>query len=579
MIVLLLFAFLSGIATILSPCILPVLPIVLSGSGGGRKRPLGIIIGFVGSFTIFTLSLSFLIQLLNIPGDSLRFGAVIIIILFGLVLTIPWLQHRFELIAAKLARKGNSGKKGTGFTGGILLGTGLGLVWTPCVGPIMASVITLAVTSSVDKGAFFITLAYSIGTAIPMFAIMMGGRKLLNHFPFLSGNRLKVQKVFGILMILVGISIAFGFDRKFQSLVLDIFPSYGSSVTVLENSDIVRTALDQRSAREPLIMMSGSAPPMFNEVPENGKLGDYGLAPSIVTNGEWLNTDGEALSLNKLRGKVVLIDFWTYSCVNCVRTIPHLRDLYNNYKDDGFEIIGVHTPEFPFERNLQNVQKAADQLQVTWPVVQDNKYAQWRAYNNRYWPAHYFIDTSGSLRYFQFGEGHYYIAEKVVRTLLKEGGNLVSEKMEGGVAHKNESRTAETYLGYKRTTGFASGSTLIEDQKVKYSSGQIPGNGEWTLDGFWTFKSDHIESENSGILELGFYAKNVYLVIEPIGETGWIEVLIDGVKAGDNPDLEDGILKPVESRLYQLINLNKAGSHILNIKVHGKLKLFAFTFG
>lgn len=578
MFILIFFAFLSGIVTILSPCILPILPIVLSGSVGGKRRPLGVITGFILSFTIFTLLLSALVQLLGIPADALRYLAVALLVIFGLVMLIPKLRLLFEIFASKMVKQGNRKQTSTGFTGGIIVGFSLGLVWTPCVGPIMASVISLAITSSIDGGAVLIIISYAIGTSIPMFAIMKGGRTLIKRFPTLTKNTSKIQQGFGVLMILVGLSIGFGVDRKFQSAILDIFPNYGSGLTVFENIEPVKKAIDARNTPSSM-MMSGEAPLSFNVEPEPGVLGDYGMAPEIVTDGQWFNTAGKALSMEDLVGKVVLIDFWTYSCINCVRTIPHLQSWYEAYKDQGLVVIGIHSPEFAFERNGENVQKAMEELGVTWPVVLDNQFAQWQAYSNRYWPAEYFIDATGRIRYFHFGEGGYETSEQVIRQLLDEAGMKTKAMAASKPEAKLESRTGETYLGFKRTEGFSSAEELVENEYREYTSDRSPDNGEWTLDGNWAFTKEYIVNEGDGTLELGFYSKNVFLVIEPVNEEAIVEIKIDGEKAGNTADVENGVLNPDESRLYQLVELAEAGSHVLKLKVKGKVRLFAFTFG
>ena len=247
MTVLLAFAFLSGIVTVLSPCILPVLPIVLSGSvGGGKARPFGILAGFVASFTLFTLALSAIVQAIGIPADAFRFVAIGLLVLFGAVMIVPRFREWFEAATARIANRGNrrkpptegtAGKPArTGFWSGIPVGVSLGLVWTPCVGPIMASVISLALTQRVDGGSVFITLAYTLGTSIPMLAVMLGGRALLNRVPTLARNAGKIQRGFGVLMILVGVAIGFGWDHRFQAVVLSVFPNYGTGLTALEQT-------------------------------------------------------------------------------------------------------------------------------------------------------------------------------------------------------------------------------------------------------------------------------------------------------------------------------------------------------
>lgn len=587
MLLLLGFAFISGIVTILSPCILPVLPIVLSGSVGGKSRPYGVILGFIVSFSAFTLLLSTVVRALNIPPNILRYLAVGFIGLFGLVMIVPKLREGFELLASRISFQRKQGKPTKGFAGGLLVGASLGLVWTPCVGPILASVISLAVTQSVDSGAVFIILTYALGTSIPMLAIMLGGRKLIDRFPALSKNTGRIQQIFGVLMIVVAVSIGFGWDIKFQSAVLRVFPNYGSGLTAIENVEPVREALDERTGEggaEAVNTGGGRLDP--TDESENGRLRNYGPAPELVTDGMWFNLEelgvpssGRINSMEELKGKVVLIDFWTYSCVNCVRTMPHLKSWYETYKDEGFVIIGVHSPEFAFERDPGNVEKAMKDLGVTWPVVLDNDFEQWRAYNNRYWPAHYFIDAEGTIRYYQYGEGEYDTAEKVIRALLKEAGNRPSGRAEKQRTVRLESRTPETYLGYKRSEGFISSQETVPDFPARYTPSRPPENGEWTLNGTWTVTGEYLVPLSEGELELGFNAKDVFLVIDPVEAGGSIEVSIDGKPVTDTPDVKDGILISDESRLYQLVDLEEPGEHILTLKVRDKVRLFAFTFG
>jgi cytochrome c biogenesis protein CcdA/thiol-disulfide isomerase/thioredoxin len=594
MIVLLGFAFLSGVVTILSPCILPILPIVLSGGvGGGKARPFGVLTGFVMSFTAFTLALSAIVQALGIPSDFLRYVAVVLVILFGLVMVVPWLRERFNSAAARLTgRAGTRG--GSGFGGGLLVGLSLGLIWTPCVGPIMASVISLALTQNIDGGSVFITLAYSLGTSLPMLGVMLGGRALLQRVPALTRNAARIQQGFGVLMIIVGIGIGLGWDRQFQATILRAFPNYGTGLTALENTAPVKTALDVRTPAPGTTMQGAAGSGVFRvpaQPPENGGLGDYGAAPALIAGGPWFNTEGIAaaagqtaqggsmpLSLAGLLGKVVIVDFWTYSCVNCVRTLPYLRAWHDAYRDKGLVIIGVHTPEFEFEKTSTNVTRAMRDLGVTWPVVQDNDYAQWNSYSNRYWPAHYFIDAKGRVRYFHYGEGGYEESEKVIRALLAEAGASLGEAV-SAPAPLLEAGTPETYLGYARGKGFASAVAPVADAVVDYKPARVPGNGEWNLSGQWTIASQYAIPTASGSLALGFDAKNVFLVIEPEERAGTISVFLDDKPVGDTVDVKKGAFRPMESRMYQVVGLSTPGPHVLRLEVKGKLRLFAFTFG
>ncbi|MGA2480425.1 MAG: cytochrome c biogenesis protein DipZ [Spirochaetia bacterium] len=616
MIVLLAFAFVSGVITILSPCILPVLPIVLSGGvGGGKARPFGVLAGFVVSFTVFTLSLSAIVQSIGIPVDALRIVAVVLIVLFGVVMLVPWLRDRFEVFTSRIASRGSGGGAAAGgatvvgvggaaprrqirgvprrgFWSGVVVGLSLGLIWTPCVGPIMASVISLALTQHVDGGSVFITLAYTVGTAIPMLGVMLGGRALLNKVPALTRNAGNIQKGFGVLMILVGVAIGFGWDRQFQAAVLRAFPNYGSGLTAIEKVKPVQAVLKAREKSGTGVTAAAEGVFSAPEIaPENGMLSDYGAAPAFVTTGSWFNTEGLSpasgqmaggvsmpLTLESLRGKVVVVDFWTYSCVNCVRTLPYLKAWYDTYRDKGLVIVGVHTPEFEFEKNTANVARAIKDLGVSWPVVQDNDYKEWNAYANQYWPAHYFIDAKGRVRYFHFGEGDYDVSERVIQALLKEAGASV-----GGIVSKPApvlaTQTPETYLGYDRGAGLLTEAKLVPDTASDYAPTRMPGNGEWTLSGKWTITPQYIVPDSTGTLQLGFQAKNVFLVIEPQERGATLAVSVDGKPAADTPDVKLGSLAPSESRMYQLVGQGAAGLHVLRLDVKGKLRLFAFTFG
>ena len=568
MTVLVFFAFLSGIITILSPCILPVLPIVLSGSVGGKSRPWGIVTGFIVSFTLFTLLLSAVVQALNISSDSLRLVALVILVIFGLTLVIPKMQLGFEKLVSGVSRQKPGRGRRKGFAGGLLVGASLGLVWTPCVGPIMASVISLAVTQTVDGGAVLIALAYSLGTAVPMTAVMLGGRRIISRFPALTAKPQRIQRVFGVLLIAVGLSIGFGLDRKFQGWILEVFPRYGTGLTALENSESIRNALEQR------------------RMAESDESSILGPAPEFLLDGAWLNPEGlpegvmddGVLKMEELKGRVVLIDFWTYSCVNCIRTIPYIRSWYDAYSDDGLVVLGIHAPEFAFERSFENLEKAVNDLGVKWPVIQDNQFSQWQAYENRYWPAKYLIDHEGNIRYMHFGEGRYDETEGWIRKLLNEAGYRPGKVSTDIEADEYRSRTPETYLGYRRQEGFNPETGLLKDRQKYYELQDELDNGQWSLEGSWTATGEAVVSDHSGILELQFEAAEVFLVLQPEPGAG-IRVLLNGAAAENTADVKDGMLIPDVSRMYHLIKLSESEKARLRLEIDGKARLYAFTFG
>ena len=331
--------------------------------------------------------------------DALRIVAVVLIVLFGVVMLVPWLRDRFEIFTSRIASRGRAGRGGTvrgaqppdaqpnrgvprrGFWSGVVVGLSLGLIWTPCVGPIMASVISLALTQHVDGGSVFITLAYTVGTAIPMLGVMLGGRALLNKVPALTRNSGNIQKGFGVLMIVMGVAIGFGWDREFQASVLRAFPDYGTGLTAIEKVTPVQAVLKTREPSGNGVTASGRgrvlgagdralrtvcsatmAPPRLRH---EGKLVQHGGASPA--SGQIAEGGSMPLTLESLRGKVVVVDFWTYSCVNCVRTLPYLKAWYDTYRDKGLVIVGVHTPEFEFEKNTANVARAIKDLGVTGP--------------------------------------------------------------------------------------------------------------------------------------------------------------------------------------------------------------------
>ncbi len=561
MLLLIIFSFLAGVVTVLSPCILPVLPVVLSGTLGGRKKPLGIVFGFVLSFTFFTLALSTLVKQFGLSADLLRNLSVLIILFFGISLLLPQVQLLLEGLFTRFASRAPKMNSNTGFWPGLLIGLSLGLVWTPCVGPIIASVITLAATSSVNSETVIVTFAYSIGTAIPMLAIMVFGRNLFTKIPWLLPNTLKIQKGFGMLMILVALGIFFNFDRKFQSYVLEKFPSYGTGLTKIEDTDLVKNQLQNLQKAD----LGGSNSP----------------APDLIPGGLWFNSP--PLTLAGLRGKVVLVDFWTYTCINCIRTLPYIESWYEKYKDKGLVIIGVHTPEFEFEKNPDNLAKAIKDFKLTYPIMQDNNYATWNAYSNRYWPAKYFIDKDGKIRSTHFGEGNYDESEKIIQDLLKEIGVDVKNMTVANPTYNIESRTPETYLGYQKLAGFASNEEIKPDVKFSYSAPEKLPDNSLAYSGEWIVTSGQAMPGNDCFLTFNFSSKNVFLVMRPKGKNpGIVKVLLDGKvvsqEAGD--DVKNGMVKVDQDRLYSLIKLSSPGRHILKLEFQdSNLELYAFTFG
>ncbi|MGA7729688.1 MAG: redoxin domain-containing protein [Chloroflexia bacterium] len=429
---LILFAFLAGVVTIVSPCVLPVLPILLStSSNGGKLRPVGIVLGLAVTFSVVTLAVTAAAEALAVPATWLRIVSIVMLGFFGLALLVPALGAHVEHILSPLARLAGSNGKRSGFGGGMVIGAGLGLLWAPCVGPIMASVIGLTATVGLTPQAVLITLAYSVGTALPMLVLAYGGRGLAMRARKLGPRTNLVKQTFGALTVVACVALFLGADTALQTFTLrNLPPGYTAFLQSFERGDTVEAELDrlQKEAEgsqgsmssvtqaEPTQASATSTP----AVP----LEDMGQAPELTGITQWWNS--EPLTLEGLRGKVVIIDFWTYGCYNCANTRPYVRELYDKYRSQGLEIIGVHTPELSFEYIPENVEKGIQDQKVNWPVAFDPDYKTWRSYDNHWWPAFYFVDAMGRIRYRHIGEGNYENNERVVQQLLEEAKSVSS---------------------------------------------------------------------------------------------------------------------------------------------------------
>jgi cytochrome c biogenesis protein CcdA/thiol-disulfide isomerase/thioredoxin len=573
MALLILFAFLAGIATIFAPCILPVLPVVLSaGISGGKQRPLGIVAGLVASFTFFTLSLSWLTRHLGISPDALRLFAISVILIFGVMLLIPKLLVTFEVWLSKRIPQVNADSTRGDFLGGILIGISLGLVWTPCVGPIVASVISLAASSTVTLTSVFITAAYALGTSVPLLVLIYGGQGMLRRLRSANKAIPKIQMVFGAIMVLTAIAMLFGLDRTLQTSLLAKLPSSISSGLTqhLEQSNLVKGQLKKLKTSDDNSMPSSS------QIVGGASSGlpVLGNAPEFSGITGWLNS--EPLTLASLKGKVVLVDFWTYSCINCIRTLPHVTSWYDTYKDQGFVVVGVHSPEFAFEKEGKNVAAAIKEHGIHYPVAQDNDFATWKAYDNQYWPAEYLIDAQGRVRETHFGEGNYDETEANIRSLLKEAKVSALPTMAPALADTTptDRLSPETYLGLNRRTRLSTDSDPLK-----------LGNNEWNLSGNWQSGNDSITSTAAGdSLSFRFTGKDVYLVMNPpSGSTAKVRVLLDGKEseASSGADVKSGGVEVSEDRLYHLVHLENAGNwHVLTLVFETPgTGAFAFTFG
>ena len=573
------FALVAGAATALSPCVLPVLPAVLgAGVTGGRRRPLGVVTGMVATFTFATVALVYVIDALGLPNDIVRTIAIVTLLGFGGVLLVPGLAARIEALASRLA-PAPARVGGQGFASGLILGGSLGFVYTPCAGPILAGVITVSAAQDFTAGKLAVALAYALGSALVLYAVMLGGRRIADR---MGPYRARVQAAMGAAMIAVAVAISADLDLKFQNAIADDLPAVLVNPSGgIEDSAAVAGELDS-------LRGGHGAPEGGQAEAEAGiDLPDYGPAPDFVDAGEWFNTDGEELSIPELtgEGRVVLIDFWTYTCINCIRTFPYLRAWDRAYRGDGLTIVGVHAPEFAFEREASNVGEAIDEFQITYPVVQDNEFGTWTAYANRYWPAKYLIDADGRVRYAHFGEGEYETTERAIRSLLAEAGedSLGREAREpdAEVADRGLG-TPETYLGAARARGFVSGTIVPGAQRFDpIPAAELPPNG-FAYGGRWRIDEESATAVAGATLNLRFHARRAFLVLAPARGSGRVRVELDGRPiprrlAGE--DVSRGAVRVTEQRLHRLVDLPEAGDHTLTLRFDAGVSGYAFTFG
>ena len=578
MVLLMLFALVAGAGTALSPCVLPVLPAVLAaGATGGRRRPLGVVIGLAASFTFATIALVYVIEALGLPDGLVRTLAIVTLGVFGVVLLVPGLAARLEAWVSRLV-PGPARAGGDGFGSGLALGASLGLVYAPCAGPILAGVITVSAAQDFTAGKLAVALSYAVGSVAVLYLLMLGGRRLADR---LAAHRGRVQAAMGAVMVATAVAMSADLDLEFQSAIADDLPAVLVNPTAeLEESGAVAEELAAVRGNPHAPAEAG-----LEEAAAGVELPDLGLAPELAA-GNWLNTpDGAPLTLAELDSsdRVVLIDFWTYTCINCIRTLPYLRAWDSEYRDRGLTVIGVHTPEFAFEKDTGNVAEAIEANDIAYPVVQDNDRGTWDAFANQYWPAKYLIDADGHVRYAHFGEGAYTETEAAIRSLLAEAGK---RRLGGGVGERDAEtanpgvQTPETYLGWERAQGFA------QPPRPGTSTYSAPGGGrttnEFALDGTWRVDGESATAVADASVELSFRARRVFLVLGSEHGPGRVEVLLDGRPVAGSlagEDVRGGEATVTGQRLYRLVELPRAGDHELELRFEPGVSGYAFTFG
>ena len=552
MLLLLGIGFLAGVVTAISPCVLPVLPILLAGSATDDepRRPYAIVAGLAASFVVFTLAAAWLLDQLGLPETFLRNLALVLLFVLAASLLIPQLGLLLERPFARLGRR-----SGRNLGGGFLLGASLGLVFVPCAGPVLTVITVKAASMHVGLETILLTIAYAAGAAIPMLAIAVGGQRASRA---IRPRAQQVRIAAGVLIAASAVAIVFHLDTKAQTAL-------GDYTTYLQGK-IERNATAQKKLAA---LRGGSGGVARAASPHGRELADYGAAPDFQRISHWLNTPHDRpLTMKSLRGKVVLIDFWTYSCINCLRTLPHVTAWYDRYRTSGLVVVGVHSPEFVFEHDLSNVRGASKRLSVDYPVALDNDFGTWNAYGNQYWPAEYLIDRNGHVRHAHFGEGEYTQTEGLIRRLLAERpGTRLPAAVRKPDQTPHELVTPESYLGYQRLDRYA-GLPVREDKPARYAFPRVLALNELAYAGGWTVGPQRIVAGSGARLRLHFQAQKVYLVL---GGKGRVEKLVDGRPAGTIA--VDG------DRLYTVLSLPKATEALLELRFSRGLSAYAFTFG
>jgi cytochrome c biogenesis protein CcdA/thiol-disulfide isomerase/thioredoxin len=516
-----------------------------------------VVAGLVLSFAVFTLIGSWLLSALGLPQDLLRWIGLVVLGLVGLGLMVPLVGEWLERPFSRLARGRQHSE-----AGGFVLGLSLGLVFVPCAGPVLTAIVVVSANHRYDVSSVLLTASFALGIAVPLLIFAVLGQRLAERMASVRARAVTARRVIGAVLVVtalvVGLNLTDGLQRA--------LPGYTNALqSHIETNATAKQALGRVSGNvaHGALATCTDASPVLQEC---------GPAPAISGISHWLNTPGDRpLTLSSLRGRVVLVDFWTYSCINCQRSLPHLEAWNRAYARDGLTIIGVHTPEFAFEHVTSNVVQAARQLEVTYPIAQDNDYTTWNAYENEYWPAEYLVDATGTIRHVDFGEGQYDQTESFIRHLLVAADPAVHLPRPTDVANltPDQPTTPETYLGYQHGTPSLAGQTVVEDQMAAYPAPSTVPSDEYAYGGNWSVGSEASTAGAGATLALDFQASDVYLVL---GGSGTVRVSVGGrptqvVTVGGEP------------KLYQLVGSSTSEQALLSLSVSPGVQAYDFTFG
>lgn len=635
--ILALLAYFGGVLTIVSPCILPVLPFVFARADRpffkcGLPTLIGMTLTFAAVATLAAVGGGWAVA----ANEYGRYAALALMAAFGLTLIFPALSERLTRplvdLGDRISRHADaqSERAHSPVLPSLLLGVAIGLLWAPCAGPILGLILTGAALQGANVQTTLLLFAYAAGAATSLALALVVGGRVYSVMKQSLGTGDLIRRGVGVTVVVASVAIALGLDTGFLTRVsanstaaleqrlLDaihpkaenygdvpsniVMPSgegmmAGGPAMMAGNDKMMAGGRGMMAANEKMTggpeMMSANPAMMAAKTSTDHKvLPVEGIVPSLSGAVEWLNS--EPLSVEALKGKVVLVDFWTYSCINCLRTIPYVRAWAEKYKDQGLVVVGVHTPEFAFEKKISNVRAAVSDLTIGYPVAVDNDYAIWRAFKNQYWPAHYFIDAEGRIRHHHFGEGDYEKSERIIQQLLAEAGkapatsDVVSVKASGTQAPGalDAVKSPETYVGYDRAENFISDGGIVKDSAHVYTS-LAPRLNEWGLKGDWTVNGEHaaLNAENGSIL-YRFHARDLHLVLGPNddGKPVRVRVTIDGAAPGESRGMDidaegNGVI--TSQRLYQLVRQSgQITDRTFEIEfLDPGVQAFAFTFG
>jgi cytochrome c biogenesis protein CcdA/thiol-disulfide isomerase/thioredoxin len=588
MIVLVLFALLAGAATAVTPCVLPVLPALLSASGtGGRRRPLGIVAGLTLTHTITIVGIASLVDGVGLADGTLRTVAIVVLALFGVTLLVPPAGHWIAERMSGLARLSPRGA-GQGFWSGLPVGGVLGLVYAPCAGPILAAVISVSASQGTTARLAAVGVAYGLGSATVLLGVALGGRRVIDRVRR-GGRGPALQRGFGAVMVLTAVLMLTSVDLRFQTALASHLPGFVTNPTHgLERSGAVESRLaslrgrpkfdDKAAAKRPATASDAALPGV-----RTPKLPVLGQAPGFTNTQRWFNSG--PLTMAGLRGRVVLVDFWTYTCINCLATLPYLKAWDDRYRAAGLTIVGVHTPEFAFEKSAANVADAIRRDGLRYPVVQDNAFGTWNAFGNQFWPAKYLIDATGQVRYTHFGEGRYEDTEAAIRSLLADAGRRRlggAARTRGALLTPGRESTPETYLGASHAQSFSpTGPRRGTHDYAIAAPGSLP-RSVFSLGGRWAVDDESARAMRDATLRARIVAKGVFLVLSSKdGRPRRVHVSLDGnpvsaAQAGG--DVRGSAVTVRRQRLYHLVRLRGTQEHVLTLRIDPGVSGYAFTF-